>query len=103
MEGLGNDCSTSLDAPAQHNLCRCLAVFGGNACEYGGVKDSAASFAEGSLGFKPDIVLVRPLFQGFLLVEDAGFHLVDGRFEPGEGDKVRHAVSAENGRTGFRT
>ena len=73
--GLRQHNNTSLDIPAEHDLCSGLAVFFADVHKRFILEQTASALAEGRPRLTLYTVLVHVLLGGLLLIEDVRFHL----------------------------
>ena len=87
-DGLGNDNNTSLQMPANQNLCSALAMSCGNLLEAGVLKDLRSPVDQGGVGRDLYSSFAAELPQFGLTEEGVTLHLIDGRHDGASLDDV---------------
>lgn len=99
MGRLRNDYDSSLNVPAQHDLCRSLLVSLCKLHNHWVIKSTTSTLSKGSPCFQLNTIFVSPLLQVLLLVENMGLYLIHHRLNTVKESKIHHSVYIEVGNT----
>lgn len=97
VDRLGNDHHIALQQEAQSDLGGAFAVLRTDLLQGGRIEEVVLSLGKGSPGHDLRAVLLEVLLGDFLLLEDVGFHLIDGGLDLGEVVDIQEPVRIEVG------
>ena len=95
MGRLRNDYDSSLNVPAQHDLCGSLLIFLCNLRNHRVIKSTSSALSKGSPCFQLNTVFVCPFLQILLLIENMGLYLIHHRLNTVKGSEIHHSVYIE--------